>query len=125
MKGILDRAEAGGIAVIDRHLPVVVMSRSSLDRLLAVAAPFNVKVAVDSDGVAMWMDGLPLHGSGGTMAEAEDDFLDELVVYAHDWVANLHRAPNHAANEALVQRVQIYASDREELRAVVFAEGDE
>lgn len=88
----------------------------------AAQSPFDVKVSVTGHQTSMWIDGVPVHGVGDSYEEAEDDFLDALVSYAEEWVEELRYAPNHRANAPLVERVLMFAGDREELRRVVFDE---
>lgn len=123
-KVLLDRAEAGVVTVVHRNRPVVMTSRDAFDAVLAVQAPFSVNVSVLPDQVSMWIDGLPTHAVAPTLDEAEDAFLDALVEYAVDWVEELRFAPNHKQHYSLVQRILIYAEDREEFRRVVFDENE-
>jgi len=120
---ILDRVEGGVVAVVRRTSPVVLAPRALVADALAELYPFDVKVSVQPDEVAMWLDGVPVHGAGPTYAEAVECFLDALVEYAQDWVADLRHAPNHRRNGGLVAQVIMYADDRDELRTLVF--GDE
>ncbi len=122
-KDLMDRAENGGVAVVRRKSAMVLVDRATLDAALALQCPFDVSVCVTGGQTSMWIDGVPVHGVGGSYDEAEDDFLDALVSYAEEWVEELRFAPNHRANAALVERVLMYAGERDELRRVVF--GDE
>ena len=120
---LMDRAENGGVAVVRRRSPMVLVEREVLDSALATQFPFDVKASVTEGQTALWMDGLPVHGIGDSYDAAEDDFLDALVEYAEDWMEELRFAPNHRENRPLVDRVLMYAGDRGELRCVIF--GDE
>lgn len=121
-KELLDRAEGGGVAVVRRGEPVAIVRRDVLDNALAVSHPFDVKVSVTDDQTGMWIEGLPVHGVGDSYDEAEDDFLDALVEYAEEWLIELRFAPNHRQHAGLVERVLLYAGDRDELRRAVFEE---
>lgn len=124
LKLLLDRAEGGAVAVVRRNAPVVVASRDVFDAALAPQAPFNVNVSVTTTQVSMWIDGLPTHAVGSTLDEAEDEFLDALVEYAEDWLEELRFAPNHKQHAGLVQRILMYAEEREEFRRVVFDDAE-
>ena len=65
---------------------------------------------------------VPVHAIGNGLDEAEDEFLDALVDYAELWLSELRHAPNHRSNAPLVQRIVMYAGDRDELRRVVFGD---
>lgn len=124
-KQLIDVAEAGGVAVVRRGTSgegrrTAVVDLEVLDRGLAQIAPFNVQVSRSDSQFSMWIEGVPVHGAGKSMEEAEDELLDALVDYALDWVDRLHVAPNHEANGDLVRRVMLHAADGEELRRVVF-----
>lgn len=120
---LMDRAENGGVAVLRRNSPMVIVEREVLDKALAAQCPFDVKASVTGGQTALWMDGFPVHGVGDSYDAAEDDFLDALVEYAEEWMQELRFAPNHRGNGPLVDRVLMYAGDPDELRRVVF--GDE
>lgn len=122
-KQLMDRAESGGVAVLRRNSAMVLVSRAVLDEALAARHPFDVNVSFADGQTSMWIDGLPVHGVADSYDEAEEDFLDALIDYAEAWVSELRFAPNHAANGGLVERVLMFAGDRDELRRVVF--GDE
>lgn len=122
-KLVLDAAERGDIAVVRREAPMVVVRRDIYDATLEATAPFDVKSSIQSGQVSFWIDGMPVHGVGASLEEAENDFLDAIVDYAGLWIDELRHAPNHKQNASLVRRITMYAGDREELRRIVF--GDE
>ena len=122
-KELMDRAESGGVAVLRRNSAMVLVDRDLLDSALAAKHPFDVKVSFAHEQTSMWIEGLPVHGVGDSFDEAEQNFLDALVDYAVAWIEELRFAPNHRANAGLVERVLMFAGQREELRRVVF--GDE
>lgn len=122
-KELMDRAENGGVAVLRRNSAMVLVDRDLFDSALAAKHPFDVKVNLADGQTSMWMDGIPVHGVGDSYDEAEEDFLNALVDYAEAWIQELRFAPNHRANGGLVERVLMYAGERDELRRVVF--GDE
>lgn len=122
IKAVLDTAEHGGIAVICRDAPVVVLSRDALDEALGRLAPLDVRSGVTDGQVAFWLDDAPVHAVGASLDDAEDEFLDALVDYVELWFEDLHRAPNHAQHKALALRVAMFAGDRDELRRVVFGD---
>lgn len=119
---ILDRAEGGVVTVVRRTSPVVIVPRQQMQAALRHLQPIDVQVSVGADHVAMWLNGIPVHGEGPTYGDAECDFLDALVEYAEDWVQELRHAPNHRGNAALVTQVLMFADDRDELRELVFGE---
>ncbi len=121
-KELMDRAESGGVAVLRRNSTMVLVERDVLDAALAVQHPFDVNVSFSDGQTSMWIDGVPVHGVGDSYDEAEEDFLDALVDYAEAWVSELRLAPNHKANAGLVERVLMFAGERDELRRVVFGE---
>ncbi|MGH9114978.1 MAG: prevent-host-death protein [Acidimicrobiales bacterium] len=122
-KALLDRAEGGGVAVLRRNCTMVLVERDVLDSALAALHPFEVSVSFSGGQTSMWIEGVPVHGVGDSYDEAEEDLLDALVDYAEAWVSELRFAPNHKANHGLVDRVLMFAGERDELRRVVF--GDE
>jgi hypothetical protein len=122
-KELMDRAESGGVAVLRRNSTMVLVDRELFDSVLASRHPFDVKVSLADGQASMWMDGIPVHGVGDSYDQAEEDFLDALVDYAETWIEELRFAPNHRAHGGLVERVLMYAGERDELRRVVF--GDE
>lgn len=122
-KELMDRAENGAVAVLRRNSAMVLVDRDVLDQALAARHPFDVKVSFTDGQTSMWIDGVPVHGVGDSYDEAEEDFLDALVDYAEAWVSELRFAPNHKANAGLVQRILMFAGDRDELRRVVFSDG--
>jgi hypothetical protein len=116
----MDRAESGGVAVLRRNYTMVLVERDVLDSALAAQHPFDVKVSFSDGQTSMWIEGVAVHGVGDSYDEAEEDFLDALVDYAEAWVSELRFAPNHKANAGLVERVLMFAGDRDELRQIVF-----
>lgn len=121
-KELMDRAESGGVAVLRRNSTMVLVERAVLDSALAAKHPFDVKVSFSDGQTSMWIEGVPVHGVGESYDAAEEDFLDALVDYSEAWVSELRFAPNHKANAGLVERVLMFAGDRDELRGVVFGE---
>ncbi|MHB8395283.1 MAG: hypothetical protein ACYDC5_12490 [Candidatus Dormibacteria bacterium] len=117
---VMQTAARGDLAVVRREQPVVLVRRDVYDAVLANAAPFNVLSSVREGQVTFWLDSVPVHGSGPSLEDAEDDFLDALIDYADLWTKELRHAPNHQGNGELVRRVAMYAEDRDELRRVVF-----
>lgn len=120
---LMDRAESGGVAVLRRNSTMVLVDRDVFDSALAATHPFDVKVSFADGQTSMWIEGVPVHGVGDSYDEAEEDFLDALVDYAEAWIEELRFASNHRANGGLVERILMYAGERDELRRVVF--GDE
>lgn len=121
-KDLLDAAESGGVAVINRDIPVVMVRRDSFDRLVALRAPLDVKAAVSDNQFAFWLEGVPVHAAASDLDAAEDEFLNALIDYADAWFETLRHAPNHAKNGDLALRVASLAGDREELRHAVFGD---
>lgn len=119
---LLDAAEGGDAVVVRRKDAVVMLRREELDALLAERFPFEPQVSISRDSVAIWDPALPVHAEGPDYDAAEDAFLEALVDYASLWVEELRHAPNHKDHAGTVQRIAIYAGDREELRRVVFGD---
>lgn len=122
LKDVLDEAERGGVAVVRREKPVVLVLRDDVDQLVASKAPLDVESAVTDGQFAFWLEDVPVHAVGADLDDAEEQFLDALVDYADLWYQELRYAPNHARNQCLALRVAMYAGDREELRRVVFGD---
>lgn len=122
LRAVLDAAEQGDAVVLRRDEPLVLLRRDVLDADLAARYPIEPQVSFTTVGVAMWIDGMPVHAEAGTYDEAEDAFLDALVDYASLWIEELRHAPNHRQHAGRVRRVAIYAGDREELRRAVFGD---
>lgn len=112
-KVLLDAAATGLPSHLHRdaqHLAVV--DAELLVRHLAGILP-RVEVVPEDGGWSVFIPGMPIAADGATFAEATDQMVQALREYADDWVARLHRAPNHADNWALVQVVSL--SDDEHL----------
>ena len=123
-KPALEQVERGGVTVLRRSEPLVVLRRQMIDPVLARDARFSVKSSVGDDQVAFWLEDAPVQAVGADLDEAEEEFLDALIDYADLWMRELRYAPNHAKNEILVTRIAMFAGDREELREVVFSEAE-
>jgi hypothetical protein len=119
---VLDAAEHGGVPVVRREIPVVVVRRDILDSVLAEVAPLDVKSAVTHGQFAFWLDNPPVHAVGDDLDRAEDEFLDALVDYAELWIDELQHVPNHVSNRDVVLRIAMFAGARDELRRVVFGD---
>src|SRR5437764_9071920 len=113
LKDVLDEAEQGGVAVVRREKPVVLVLRDDVDRVVAPKAPLEVKSAVTNGQFAFWLEDAPVHAVGTNLDDAEEQFLDALVDYADLWYQELRYAPNHAQHQYLALRVAMYAGDRE------------
>jgi hypothetical protein len=122
LRAVLDAAERGETVVLRRDEPLVLLRRDVLDADLAERYPIEPQVSFREGGVAVWIDGMPVHAEAATYDEAEDAFLDALVDYAELWVDELRHAPNHRHHAGRVRRVAMYAGDRSELRRAVFGE---
>lgn len=120
-KAVYDKAERGGVAVIDRRGsdPVALLRRDEMDALLAERFPLEADVSFSDGGVSMWVPGLPVHGEGADLDEAAARLADALFDYADLWDTELRHAPNHEANLGWVRRVQLYAGEPEALRHVI------
>ena len=68
--------------------------------------------------VSVWLPGLLVGAQGADFGSAADEFIAALRDYAHTWVEDLRNYPNHAANWALVNLVQL--SNDAELRQHAF-----
>lgn len=123
-KTVLEQVEKGGVSVLLRSQPLVVLPRQMIDSILARQAKFLVKSSVSADQVALWLEDLPVHAVGKDLDQAEEEFLDALIDYADLWTKELRFAPNHAKNGDLVTRITMFAGNREELREVVFSDSE-
>jgi hypothetical protein len=121
MSRVVDRVEAGGIAVIERRgFKVLLTSFDEASDLLAGAFDFHPVVYPGDDGsVAIWLPELAEYGTGDTLAEAEEDLIDAVLEYVADWYELFHDAPNHAGNRGWVLRLAL-ADDRHAVRRIVF-----
>ncbi|HXH56966.1 hypothetical protein [Iamia sp.] len=122
LKDVLDRAESGGVAVIRRTVPVVVLHRDAVGAALQAAAPVPVLSSVSGGQFFFWVEGAPIHAVGDGLTAAEEAFLDALVDYAQAWFDGLNTAPNHKRFRNLALLVGIYAGDRAELHRVIFGD---
>lgn len=122
LKDVLDQAESGGVVVIRRRSPVVVISRDAALDALRAAAPVPVLSSVVAGQFSFWVDGAPIHASGDDLDRAEEAFLDALVDYAQLWFDQLSSAPNHTQHQRLALLVAMCAADRDQLRLVIFGD---
>lgn len=123
-KTVLEQVERGGVSVLLRSQPLVVLPRQMIDSILARDAKFLVQSSVRTDQVELWLEDLPVHAVGAGLDQAEEEFLDALIDYADLWTQELRFAPNHVKNADLVTRITMFAGNREELRQVVFSEAE-
>jgi hypothetical protein len=120
LRTVLDSAQTGQVTTLDRDDErYVVMAAEPLRAELTRLRPAHAVVVAEGDGWAALLPGLPAAGDGGSLDEAVDDLIDALRDYALDWNDHLLNAPNHRANWALVQLVEL--SSDEQLRAWILA----
>jgi len=124
-KSVYDKAERGGLALIDRRGsdPVALLRRDEMDAFLAERFPLEAEVSFSDGGVSMWVPALPVHGEGADLDEAAAQLVDALFDYADLWATDLSHAPNHEANLGWVRRVQLYAGEPDALRDVLIGSG--
>lgn len=120
---VVDGVLAGKPAVIDRRGGrVLITSVEEQRQVLDGCFRFHPDVRRgQSDGVYVWLPEFAIYGEAETLAAAEDDLLDEALVYVDEWFDDLHAAPNHAGNRGWVWRLAM-ADDREAVRRVIFGE---
>jgi len=86
--------------------------------------PFRVLASVSRAQFTFWIDDVPVHAVGATLDEAQAGFVDALVNCADAWQRELHQAPNHRQNRALVEMIAREAGDPEALRRLIFDDRD-
>jgi hypothetical protein len=120
---VVDGVLAGTPVVIDRRgQRVWVTSVDEQRELLAGCFQFHPEVRRGQpDGVYIWLPEFAIYGEAETLAEAEDDLLDEALLYVEEWLDELHAAPNHSNRRGWVWRLAM-ADDRETARRVVFGD---
>jgi hypothetical protein len=120
---VVDGVLAGAPVVIDRRgQRVWVTSVDEQRELLEGCFRFHPEVRMGQpDGVYIWLPEFAIYGEAEILAEAEDDLLDEALVYVEEWLAELHAAPNHAGRRGWVWRLAM-AHDREAARRAVFGD---
>lgn len=92
--------------------PAAVVNGENLRRFLSLTVAPNVHVA-NEDGVwAIFMPGQPFAAESTDLAEGLEDFVDALRDYAEAWTEDLHDAPNHQENWALVQLVELSTDEQ-------------
>lgn len=107
-KELLDAAETGIPAVVDRHsFRAAVVDGDRLRHSLAAGRPARADVVSADGGWAVILPGLPLAAEGATFDEALDDMVTVLREYGEDWAQRLRHAPNHQGNWDLVQLVNL------------------
>lgn len=116
LRSLLDAAHAGQVTTLDRDQQrYAVVDARRLQAELARLRPSNAVVVAEGGGWAALLPGLPVAGDGTTLDDAVDDLVDALRDYAEDWNERLLHAPNHRANWALVELVEL--STDEQLRS--------
>jgi len=120
---VVDRVQAGEPAVIERRgVRFLLTSLDEQREVLAGAFGFHPEVSFgEPDGVYLWLPELAVYGEGETLDEAEEDLVDEALVYVREWFDELHSAPNHFGNRGWVWRLAM-ADDRDAARHVLFGE---
>jgi hypothetical protein len=120
---VVDGVLAGKPAMIDRRGGrVLITSVDEQRQLLDGCFQFHPDVRLGQpDGVYVWLPELAIFGEAETLEAAEDDLVDEALVYVEEWFNELHTAPNHAGNRGWVWRLAM-AADREAARRVIFGE---
>lgn len=119
LRSLLDAAHAGQVTTLDRDQQrFAVVDARVLQAELARLRPSNAVVVAEGGGWAAGLPGLPglpVAGDGTTFDDAVEDLIDALRDYAEDWNERLLHAPNHRANWALVELVEL--SSDEQLRS--------
>ncbi len=111
---LYDRVENGSIAVVQRRgsRPVAMVDAEEQQRLLALHFPFAVQVRVGKDGVAIWVENLPVHAQADDFESATEALAAELVEYAEEWERELRFAPNHKDLWGYVRRIELAGSEQ-------------
>lgn len=108
------------VGITRRNREFVLTGADQVQRWLAARFRFSTEVIYEErGGVALWVPELALYGRGPTYADAREDLLGEVLVYLDDWDDDLREAPNHAAREGWVRRLQLLAGDRVTLAAAL------
>lgn len=122
LEELLDAALQGRTVVVQRRSDAsALVDRARFLSSLQVFNADRVQVIPDDDRWVAAVDHAPLAGEGETADEAVDDLIDALRDYSDDWADRLWHAPNHDANWALVQLVDL--SDDQELHGWIMGVG--
>lgn len=126
-----DNSGAVFTEVVLHHRPQVIR-RGREDRGLLVGLDemwemlddrsFGPQVMRGEDGVSIWLPEFEVYGEGSNYAEAKTDLLEEVRVYAQEYLANAdeyRRAPNRRGHFPHVVKV-LLAEVRGELERVLF-----
>jgi hypothetical protein len=109
---VLDSAAAGRVTTVRReHETFSVVSAALLRGQLERLVPADAVVAAEGGGWAAWVPALPVHGEAATFDAAVDDLITALREYADDWNDRLLNAPNHQANWAVVELIELSTDD--------------
>jgi len=114
LKAILDSSDRGGLSTIRRpdRSSAAVVNSESLRRFLEMTVVANVQVVNEDGAWAVFMPGRPFAAEATDLDAALGDFVDALRDYAEDWEDHLHAAPNHRANWALVQLIDLSTDEQ-------------
>ncbi len=109
---VLDSASTGRVTTVRREhetfsVVPAALFRGQLERLL----PADAVVAAEGGGWAAWLPSLPVHGEADTFDAAVGDLITALREYADDWNDRLLNAPNHQANWAVVELIELSTDD--------------
>lgn len=119
LTGLYNKVYNDGQPVIvkRRQTEEVLLLRADLQKLLLDKYVFKPEVLHEDDGsVTLAMDDLELYANGGTIEEAAQDFVQDLKLYARDYVQRLQlflNAPNRRSHFPYVLRVLLCDSDEE------------
>ena len=121
LKNILDTVENGTMVTIQRGRRVsVVADRDRLRDYFASTLLSRAQVVPDDSAWVVLLPDTPFAAEGSTLDLAIDDLITNLREYAAEWSVHFRHAPNHEANWALVQLVNL--SDDGQLRDWLVAE---
>lgn len=119
---IMDDVLGGRLRVINRRRDSVALVRvDDLEKLLALAFPFEPEVYFEEDGVAIWLPELAVGGEGDRLDSAEEALLDAVLDYVSSWEEELKRTPDHARRYGWVYRV-LLADRPDRIREMLFGD---
>lgn len=113
IKEALDAAEEGlPVNVIRAGRRSALVEGERLRQTLAQLRPSNAQTVCEDEAWTIFIPELPLAAEGPTLDAAISTMIEELRLYASDWVDHLHVAPNHSMHWAVVQLITLSTDEQ-------------
>lgn len=113
MKEALDAAEDGlPVSVVRAGRRSVLVDAERLRAVLGDIRPARAQTSHEGGVWAIYLEDLPLVAEGTTLDQAVSTMVEELRLYAHDWVDHLHVAPNHVHQWTVVQFITLSTDEQ-------------